>query len=72
MTANILDTPTNYNLEELKQQIFNNVVTRLGGNIIDVELSLEDLESSYAYAIKVYRQRAQNANQESYTLMTIV
>lgn len=72
MAANILNTPTNLNLAELKQTLFENIRLRLGGDIIDLELDPEHYEASYNYAIKVYRQRAQNATQESYTLMTVI
>ena len=72
MAANILDTPTNYNLPELKQALFENIRLRLGGDIIDLELDPEHYEAAYNYAIKIYRQRAQNATQESYTLMTVI
>ena len=72
MAADILATPTNLNLEELKQSLFENVRLRLGGDIIDLELDPQHYEAAYNYAIKVYRQRAENAVQESYTLMTVV
>lgn len=72
MAADILATPTNLDLEELKQALFNNLRLRLGGDIIDLELDPQHYEAAYNYAIKLYRQRAQNANIESYTLMTVV
>lgn len=72
MAADILATPTNLNLEELKQGLFNNLRLRLGGDIVDLELDPQHYEAAYNYAIKLYRQRAQNANIESYTLMTVV
>ena len=72
MTTNILSTPTNYNLEELKQALFENVRLRMGGDIIDLELDPQHYEAAYNYAIKTYRQRAQNATQESYTLLTVI
>jgi len=72
MTANYLSTPTNYNLDEIKQGIFENIRLRLGGDIIDLELDPQHYEAAYNYAIKIYRQRAQNATQESYTLMTVI
>ena len=72
MAANILNTPTNLTLNELKQALFENVRLRLGGDIIDLELDPDHYEAAYNYAIKVYRQRAQNATQESYTLMTVI
>lgn len=58
-------------LVELKQQLFKNVELRLGGGIVDVELDPEHYEASYRYAISTYRQRAQNAYEESYSLLTI-
>jgi len=71
-TANILSTPTNLNLEELKQALFENVRLRMGGDIIDLELDPQHYQAAYNYAIKIYRQRAQNATQESYTLLTVI
>ena len=58
-------------LEELKEEIFQGIRYRLGDGIVDIELDPEHFESAYKYAIKVYRQRAQNATEESYTLMTL-
>jgi hypothetical protein len=52
--------------------MFENLRLRLGGDIIDLELDPEHYEAAYNYAIKIYRQRAQNATQESYTLMTVI
>ena len=72
MAADPLSVPTNANLEELKQALYNNVRLRLGGDIIDLELDPQHYEAAYDYAIKTYRQRAQNATIESYTLMTIL
>lgn len=72
MSADPLSTPTNANLEELKEALFNNLRLRLGGDIIDLELDPQHYQAAYSYAIKVYRQRAQNATVESYTLMTII
>ena len=72
MAADLVATPTNLNLEELKQALFENVRLRLGGDIIDLELDPQHYEAAYNYAIKVYRQRAENAVQETYTLMTVV
>ena len=71
-TANPLSTPSGLTLDELKQGLFQNLRYRLGDGIIDLELDPQHYEAAYNYAIKVYRQRAQNATAESYTLMTIV
>jgi hypothetical protein len=56
-------------LDELKEDLFRNLNLRLGGGIVDVELDPEHYEAAYQYAVKVYRQRAQNSTQESYTLL---
>lgn len=72
MVANILSTPTNYDLNEIKQALFENLRLRLGGDIIDLELDPDHYEAAYNYTIKLYRQRAVNATQETYTLMTVV
>lgn len=58
-------------LTELKQALFNNVKLRLGGGIVDLELDPEHYEASYQYALATYRQRAQNAYEESYSLLMI-
>lgn len=72
MTPGNLSTPTNKSLEELKQSLFENVRLRLGGDIVDLELDPQHYEAAYDYTIKTYRQRAENATQESYTLLTVV
>ena len=58
-------------LSELKQAIFKNIDLRLGGGIIDLELDPEHYEAAYQYAIATYRQRGQNAYEESYMLLEI-
>jgi hypothetical protein len=72
MAAELLSVPTNSNLTQLKETLFNELRLRLGGDIIDIELDPQHYEAAYNYAVKVYRQRAQNATQESYTLMTVL
>lgn len=69
--ANTLSTPSGLTLDELKSALFNNLKYRLGDGIIDIELDPQHFEAAYNYAIKIYRQRAQNATAESYTLMTL-
>ena len=58
-------------LEDLKQELFKGLELRLGGGMIDVELDPEHYEAAYKYAIKIYRQRAQNSTIESYTLLPL-
>jgi hypothetical protein len=71
MAADLLATPNNQDLIEYKQGLFENLRLRLGGDIVDLELDPQHYEAAYNYAIKLYRQRAQNANIESYTLFTV-
>ena len=71
MAADLLATPNNLDLTEYKQALFENLRLRLGGDIIDLELDPQHYEAAYNYAIKLYRQRAQNANIESYTLFRV-
>jgi hypothetical protein len=59
------------NLVELKQQLFNSIRYRLGDGIIDLELDPEHYEAAYRYAISTYRQRGQNAYEESYMLLEV-
>ena len=72
MAANLLSTPNGLDLQEYKQAIFENCRLRLGGDIVDLELDPQHYEAAYNYSIRVYRQRAQNATIESYTLMTVI
>lgn len=58
-------------LAELKQALFQNVSLRLGAGIIDLELDPEHYEAAYNYAINTYRQRGQNAYEESYSLLEV-
>jgi hypothetical protein len=58
-------------LDQHKQNLFDSLRYRLGDGMIDLELDPEHYEAAYQYAIKVYRQRAQNSTQETYTLMTM-
>jgi hypothetical protein len=58
-------------LSELKQALFENVSYRLGAGIIDLELDPAHYEASYNYAINTYRQRGQNAYEESYSLLEV-
>ena len=58
-------------LNELKEELFKSLRYRMGEGIVDLELDPEHYEAAYNYAVKVYRQRAQNATQESYTLLEL-
>lgn len=58
-------------LTQMKQAVFDSVRYRLGDGIIDLELDPEHYNAAYNYAIATYRQRAQNAYEESYMLLEI-
>ena len=58
-------------LDRLKEELFRSLRLRMGEGLVDVELDPEHYEAAYQYAVKVYRQRAQNATEEAYTLMEI-
>jgi len=59
-------------LETLKQNLFDYVRLQLGSQIIDLELDAEHYEAAYQRTIGVYRQRAENAYEESYSFLELV
>ena len=58
-------------LTTLKDELFNYVDKRLGGGIVDVELDPDHYEVAYNKALSTYRQRAQNAYEESYNVVEL-
>ena len=58
-------------LTTLKDELFNYVDKRLGGGIVDVELDPDHYEVAYDKAVTTYRQRAQNAYEESYNVVEL-
>jgi len=56
-------------LENKKQQVFNYVRTLLGDGMIDVELDPNHYEVALEKALGKYRQRAENAVEESYMML---
>ena len=59
-------------LETLKQQLIEYVRLQLADEIIDIELDASHFEAAYRATIGTYRQRAQNAYEESYSFMELV
>jgi len=59
-------------LDTLKQNLFDYVRLQLGDQIIDIELDAAHYEAAYQRTIGVYRQRAQNAYEESYSFLELV
>ena len=59
-------------LQALKQDLIEYVRLQLGDEIVDLELDAGHYESAYSATIGTYRQRAQNAYEESYSFMELV
>ena len=59
-------------LETLKQDIFDYCRLMLGDQIIDIELDPAHFEIAYQRTIGTYRQRANNAYEESYSFMELI
>jgi len=59
-------------LEKLKQDLFDYVRLMLGDQIIDIELDPAHYEAAYQRTIGTYRQRANNAYEESYSFMELI
>ena len=58
-------------LETKKQETFDYVKLQLGEGIIDTELDASHYEAAYQRTIGTYRQRAENAFEESYNFLTL-
>lgn len=59
-------------LNTLKQNLIEYVKLMLGDQIIDLELDPAHYEAAYQKTIGTYRQRANNAYEESYSFFTLV
>jgi len=59
-------------LSTLKQNLIEYVQLQLGSQIIDLELDPAHYEAAYQKTIGTYRQRANNAYEESYSFMYLV
>jgi hypothetical protein len=59
-------------VETLKQNLFEYVRLTLADQIVDIELDPAHFEAAYQRTLGTYRQRAQNAYEESYTFMELV
>jgi hypothetical protein len=58
-------------LNPLKKQLIDYVRFQLGDGIIDIEPDPDHYEAAYQRTLGVYRQRAQNAYEESYSFMEL-
>jgi hypothetical protein len=59
-------------LDPLKKQLIEYVQLQLGSGIIDIEMDPAHYEAAYQRTIGVYRQRSQNAYEESYSFMQLL
>ncbi len=62
----------NNSLDPLKKQLIEYVQLQLGDAIVDIELDPAHYEAAYQRTLGVYRQRAQNAYEESYSFMQLL
>ena len=62
---------TDQTLDPLKQQLIEYAQLQLADSIIDIELDPQHYEAAYQRTIGVYRQRSQNAYEESYSFLEI-
>ena len=61
----------NDTLDPLKKQLIEYVQLQLGDGIIDIEPDPAHYEAAYQRTLGTYRQRAQNAYEESYSFMQL-
>lgn len=59
-------------LEQLRNEFVDYIRLRLGDQIVDVELDKEHYELAIKQALVKYRQRAQNATEESYVFLDLL
>ena len=59
-------------LDPLKKQLIEYVQLQLGSGIIDIEMDPAHFEAAYQRTLGVYRQRSQNAYEESYSFMQLL
>lgn len=59
-------------LDPLKKQLIEYVQLQLGDQIVDIELDPSHYEAAYQKTLGVYRQRGQNAYEESYSFLELI
>lgn len=59
-------------LDNLKKQLTEYVQLQVADQIIDIELDPSHYEAAYQRTLGIYRQRAQNAYEESYSFMQLI
>ena len=58
-------------MSEIRSNLANRILTRLGRNIVDVELSPEDLEEAIVTTLDMYKNRSSNSVEEGYTFLEL-
>ena len=66
------DTEQMTSMASAKNDIIDYIKIRLGGSMVDVELSREDYEMAIKQALIKYRQRAEHSQEESYAFLDLV
>jgi hypothetical protein len=59
------------NEKSIRQVIIDQILTLLGNNLIEVDLTTSDLNTSVDLALSRYRQRSSNSTQESVFFLTL-
>ena len=59
-------------VEELKQELVTHIGLRLGDQMVDVELDPEHYDLAITRALSKYRQRSENAVEESYAVLDLI
>ena len=58
-------------MSEVRSDLANRILVRLGRNIVDVELSPEDLEEAIQTTLDMYRNRSSNSVEEGYFFLEL-
>jgi len=54
-----------------KEEVLNDTFIRLGGGSVKIHMKEEHFDLAYRKALKVYRQKAENATEESVMILTL-
>jgi len=58
-------------MSEIRAELANRILTRLGRNIVSVELDPEDLEEAIETTLDMYRNRSSNSVEEGFTFLEL-
>ncbi len=54
-----------------RQKLINEVITLMGGNMIDLQMDPQDFDTAFNIALDTYRQRSGNAMEEAYLFLDV-